>query len=128
MTNKKLAIKNAYKQYINESFDLELLGLKESSTPKERATAFIQTVKECQWGESIFNIMDHLQGLGQGIDIEFTYYDILKRAEKYGLINSMLSARKYENMEKSKALERVEDRICNDYFNKIATYILQMAK
>jgi len=128
MTNNKTAIKNKYKKYISQGFDLDLLGLPKNSTPKARASAFLLTVKKCQGVNHGVAVLNHIQGLGQGLYVEYNYHDILKRAKRYGLIKSMLQAKKYDTMNKEKALERVENQICDDYWRVIATYILQMAQ
>ena len=124
MTNSK----QLYKEYIAESFDCEALGLSEDSTPKEKAQAFLQTAKDCQGFSHQPRVADHLQGLGQGIEIEYMNFNILEQAKEFGVIDNMLNNAKFSKYKNRElALERVEEQILANYWNVMACYIMQMA-
>ena len=127
-----LEVKNKYKEYINDSFDLEVLELDETSTPKERAVKFLAMIRGRHnkfHFDNIGNTTDHLQGLGEGIDLDYMNFDIIERAKKYGLIDNMMCNSKNSKMkDKGKALENVRYQITKDYFRIMSNHIHQLAK
>ena len=122
-------VKKLYIEYINNSFDLDALELPETATAKERAKKFVSLVHNRQSKNTIENIQDHLQGLGEYIELEYTNYDILERAKKYGLYDNILNNSRFSKMHnKELANEHVENQICGDYWRVIANYIYQLSQ
>jgi len=121
--------KRNYLQYISDSFDLEALGLPETSTPRERATAFLLYIEGRHSPRRQDNVMQHLQGVGEGIDIEYMNYSILEQAKEFGLINQMMNNAKYSKYKDKKlALEKVQEQIIENYWNVMACYIIQLSE
>ncbi|NOX14683.1 MAG: hypothetical protein GXP61_01340 [Epsilonproteobacteria bacterium] len=73
--------------------------------------------------------MQHLQGVGEGIDIEYMNYSILEQAKEFGLINQMMNNAKYSKYKDKKlALEKVQEQIIENYWNVMACYIIQLSE
>ena len=125
--NNTMNTKQLYKEYIIEQ--LKNNEFITGETPKDKANHFLTIVKQCHGNYNHQTVIDHLQGLGHGIDIDYMNYDIIQRATKYGLIETMLQNAKYSKYKnKELALERVEDQILADYWKVISNYILQIAR
>ena len=123
-TSKKL-----YIEYINKSFDCEDMGISEDCTVNEKASRLCELIENRHTQDRRSNIKEHLQGLGQYIDIDYMNVDILDRAKDYGVIEGMLNNAKYSKYKnKELALERVEEQILENYWDVMANYINQLAK
>lgn len=121
-------VKKFYKQFIIDSIDCELLEVSEQATDKEKAQAFIKRVESCHRASNLQTVIEHLQGLGEGLSIPYMNWEIIELAHTSGLyerIFNNVKNSKTKNQELRK--ENTENQIVNDYWKTFASYILQIA-
>ncbi len=121
--------KKKYIQYIIEAFDCDSMEISEKASGKEKAQKFLSLIEGRHTDYQLSNTKEHIQGLGEYIELEYTNFEILNIAKEFGLIDNMMSNKKYSAYKNQElALEKVEEQITANYWDVVANYIIQIAR